>query len=88
LKTDQVKRMKELEAENARLRRTVSNLTLDKMISRRLQRETSEPRASPSLHRRCLIRVESGPSEGSAGCSDSTVRRSAAYRRGKMTKNG
>ena len=29
---DQVKRMKELEAENARLRRAVSDLTLDKMI--------------------------------------------------------
>ena len=32
LKTDQMKRMKELEAENARLRRAVSDLTLDKMI--------------------------------------------------------
>ena len=32
LKTDQVKRMKELEAENARLHRAVSDLTLDKMI--------------------------------------------------------
>jgi putative transposase len=32
LKTDQVKRMKELGAENARLRRAVSDLTLDKLI--------------------------------------------------------
>ena len=32
LKTAQVKRMKELEAENARLRRAVSDLTLDKII--------------------------------------------------------
>ncbi len=32
LKSDQVKRIKELEAENARLRRAVSDLTLDKMI--------------------------------------------------------
>jgi cell division protein FtsB len=31
LKTDQVKRMKELEAENARLRRAISDLTFDKM---------------------------------------------------------
>ena len=31
-KGDQVKRLKELEAENARLRRAVSDLTLDKMI--------------------------------------------------------
>jgi len=32
LKTDQVRRMKELEAENARLRRAVADLTLDKLI--------------------------------------------------------
>ena len=31
LKTDQIKRMKELEAENARLRRAISDLILDKM---------------------------------------------------------
>jgi transposase-like protein len=32
LRSDQVKRMKNLEAENARLRHAVSDLTLDKMI--------------------------------------------------------
>ena len=32
LKGDQVKRLRELEAENARLRRAISDLTLDKMI--------------------------------------------------------
>ncbi len=32
LKLDQVKRLKELEGENSRLRRAVSDLTLDKMI--------------------------------------------------------
>jgi putative transposase len=32
LKTDQVKRLKELELENNRLRRAVSDLTLDKLI--------------------------------------------------------
>ncbi len=32
LKADQVKRLKELEAENARLRRAVAELTLDKLI--------------------------------------------------------
>jgi len=32
LKSDQVKRLKELEAENTRLRKAVSDLTLDKMI--------------------------------------------------------
>ena len=34
LKGDQVKRLKELEAENARLRRAVSDLTLDRQILR------------------------------------------------------
>ena len=34
LKGDQVKRLKELEAENTRLRRAVSDLTLDKRILR------------------------------------------------------
>jgi putative transposase len=32
LKVDQVKRLKELEAENARLRRAVSDLTLEKLV--------------------------------------------------------
>ena len=32
MKTDQVKRLKELETENSRLRRAVSDLTLDKLI--------------------------------------------------------
>jgi putative transposase len=32
LKGDQVKRLKELEAENLRLRRAVSDLTLEKLI--------------------------------------------------------
>ena len=32
LKTDQVKRLKELETENTRLRRAISDLTLDKLI--------------------------------------------------------
>ena len=32
LKTDQVKRLKELEVENGRLRKAVSDLTLDKLI--------------------------------------------------------
>lgn len=32
LKSDQVRKLKDLEAENVRLRRAVSDLTLDKMI--------------------------------------------------------
>jgi putative transposase len=33
LKVDQLKRLKELEAENARLRRAVSDLTLEKLVN-------------------------------------------------------
>ena len=32
LKSDQIKRLKELETENARLRRAIADLTLDKLI--------------------------------------------------------
>jgi hypothetical protein len=32
MKSDQVKRLKELEVENTRLRRAISDLTLDKLI--------------------------------------------------------
>ncbi len=50
LKGDQVKRLKELEATNARLRRAVSDLTLDKLIlakaARRAGAAASPPRAS------------------------------------------
>ena len=53
LKGDQVKRLKELEAENARLRRAVSDLTLDKMTLPKLRGETSKPRAPPCLRGSC-----------------------------------
>ncbi len=53
LKGDQVKRLKTLESENKQLRRAVSDLTLEKLISKRLPRETGKPRASPRLHRAC-----------------------------------
>ena len=57
LKTDQVKRLKELEKENERLRKAVSDLTLEKLILGRLPRETSEPRPPPRLHRACQAEV-------------------------------
>jgi putative transposase len=41
---DQLKRLKELEAENQRLRRAVSDLTLDKMILTEATRGTAGPR--------------------------------------------
>ncbi len=41
LKTRQVKRLKELEAENQRLRRAVADLTLDKLILQEASRGNS-----------------------------------------------
>ena len=56
MKNDQVKRLKALELENTRLRRAVSDLTLDKLILAEAARgpkggvsQTSKPRPSPGL---------------------------------------
>lgn len=51
LKMDKARRMKDLEKENARLRRAVSDLTLDKPILQEAARGTSEPRAPQALYR-------------------------------------
>jgi hypothetical protein len=51
---DQARRMKELEKENARLRRAVSDLTLDKLILQEASRGPSEPRAPTALYRSYL----------------------------------
>lgn len=53
LKTDQARRMKDLEKENLRLRRAISDLTLDKLILQEAARETSEPRAAAALYQSC-----------------------------------
>ncbi|QDL94113.1 IS3 family transposase (plasmid) [Paroceanicella profunda] len=59
---DQLKRLKELEQENARLRRAVSDLTLDKLI---LSEAAPGKLLSPSRRRRCIdhVRQELGVSE-------------------------
>ena len=44
LKSDQVNRMKDLEAENAWLRRAVADLTLDKLILKEAASGTGGPR--------------------------------------------
>ena len=49
MKTSQAKRLKELEKENQRLKRAVADLTVDNMIRRKRQRETSKPRAAEAL---------------------------------------
>lgn len=50
---DQLKRLKECEAENQRLRRAVSDLTLDKIIFGKAARETSEPFPPSKVHGSC-----------------------------------
>ncbi|MCA3725556.1 MAG: IS3 family transposase [Phenylobacterium sp.] len=54
MKTDQVKRLKALEVENARLRRAVSDLTLDKLI---LSEAARGKLLSPSRRRACIAKV-------------------------------
>jgi hypothetical protein len=51
MKLDQVKRLKELEVENARLRKAVSDLTLDKLILKKRRGETSKLHAPATVHR-------------------------------------
>ena len=59
LKGDQVKRLKELETENTRLRRAVSDLTLDKLILAEAAKgnETSKPLPTPRVRRSCHSRA-------------------------------
>ena len=53
LKVDQVKRLKELEAENARLRRTVWDLTLEKLVLKEVASGKFEPGAPPGWRQAC-----------------------------------
>ncbi|TZG25731.1 IS3 family transposase [Sphingomonas montanisoli] len=55
LKTDQARRMKDLEKENLRLRRAISDLTLDKLI---LQEAAPGKLLSPARRRRCIDQVK------------------------------
>src|SRR5579871_5574405 len=77
MKTDQLKRLKELEVENARLRRAVSDLTLDKLILKEAAR--GNVWSAPPVQARgdptttvCLN--VSGLSRVSCGCSQAMMR--------------
>ena len=52
LKSDQVKRLKDLETENSRLRRAVSDLTLDKLILK-TDHLVGAGQGRPALRRTC-----------------------------------
>ena len=88
LKSDQVKRLKELEAENARLRRAVADLTLDKQILAEAARGNFQaPRADAPASSRSDGRCPS-PSAAPARRSASTARRSARRRGAATTRSG
>ena len=80
LKSDQVKRLKDLEAENARLRKAVADLTLDKQILAEAARGNFwAPRAGAPASSTCGGRCPS-PSAAPARRSASTARRGAGRR--------
>ena len=87
LKLDQVKRLKELEMENQRLRRAVADLTLDKLILAEAARGNAlAPRAGVfvlSTSERCWI-CRNG---ASAVCWVSTAQHSARCRGAETTKS-
>ena len=86
LKTDQARRMKDLEKENARLRRAISDLTLDKLILQEAARGNylalrDDGAVSIMSARNCL-----SLNAASAAFWASTDRRSAKYRAGPMMR--
>ena len=48
--TDQLKELRRLQKENERLRRAVSDLTLDKLILTEASRKTNQPRTSSAMY--------------------------------------
>jgi putative transposase len=87
LKGDQVKRLKDLEAEDARLRQAVAELTLDKQILAEAARGNFQaPRAGAPASSLCDGSCPS-PSAAPARRSASTARRSARRRGAATTKS-
>ena len=88
LKTEQVKRLKELETENSRLRKAVSDLTLDKLILQEAARGNygaphAAARVSSKSKKSCM-----SPSAVPVRRSGSTARRSARCRGAVPMKSG
>src|SRR5215207_7410083 len=78
LKSDQVKRLKDLETENTRLRRAIADLTLDKLI---LQEASPGKLLSPARRRVCILRGARPASLDAAQGPPWSRRRGAAQRR-------
>jgi transposase-like protein len=78
LKVDQVRRMKELERENARLKKAVAELTLDKQILREAaEGKYQAPSVAVPVSAMCGLR-SAFPNAGRAAPLASHARRSAA----------
>jgi len=88
LKTEQIKRLKELELENNRLRKAVSDLTLDKLILQEATRGNYwAPRVVAPASSTCAV-ICISPSAAPVRCSASTARRSARPRGAERILNG
>ena len=83
LKSDQARRMKDLEKENLRLRRAISDLTLDKLILQEAARGTSEPCAAKALHRSCTNRAGSIRTTGLPGAWPASIDAAQGAARGR-----
>jgi putative transposase len=86
MKVDQLKRLKELELENKRLRQAVSDLTLDKQILAEAARGNfyAPPVAAPAWDK--YRQASASRSAVRARCWDSTAPRSAKHHTGPMTR--
>ena len=88
LKGDQVKRLKALEAENARLRRAVSDLTLEKVILAEAARGNFQAPPAGALAWSMWLPRSVCPRDGLAGFSASTAPRSASRQSRPTTRRG
>jgi putative transposase len=79
LKLDQAKPMKDLEWENAKLKRLVAELSLEKQILKDVTEETSKPRATPGRGRTCAQEAWS-ERVASVPCVEAGTRRAQSER--------
>ena len=85
---DQLRRLKDREKENERLRRAVSDLTLDKQILKEAARGNFRaPRVGASVST-MFVTGSASRSAARARCWDSIARPSAMPRAGVMTRTG
>lgn len=77
-----------LQKDSEQLRRTVSNLTFDKLSLRGLQSKISKPRSSPSLYRPCRKSVQSLGTASLPKAAATSVYKKDMSPRGVLTEIG